>query len=69
MGKLLSTKEVARHLGVNEKMVYALISEKGLPASKVTGKWVFPQHLVDQWVEAHTINLPARSGAMPGADG
>jgi len=69
MGKLLSTKEVARHLGVNEKMVYALIAEKGLPASKVTGKWVFPQHLVDQWVEAHTINLPAGSGAMPGAEG
>jgi excisionase family DNA binding protein len=69
MGKLLSTKEVARHLGVNEKMVYALIAEKGLPASKVTGKWVFPQHLVDQWVEAHTINLPAGTRAMPGADG
>lgn len=69
MGKLLSTKEVARHLGVNEKMVYALIAEKGLPASKVTGKWVFPQHLVDQWVEAHTINLPAGSRAMPGAEG
>ena len=69
MGNLLSTKEVARYLGVNEKMVYALISEKGLPASKVTGKWVFPQQLVDHWVEAHTINLPAGSGAMPGADG
>jgi excisionase family DNA binding protein len=69
MGKLLSTKEVARHLGVNEKMIYALIAEKGLPASKVTGKWVFPQHLVDQWVEAHTINLPAGAGGVPGADG
>lgn len=69
MGKLLSTKEVARHLGVNEKMVYALIAEKGLPASKVTGKWVFPQHLVDQWVEAHTINLPAHSGATPSVEG
>lgn len=62
MAKLLSTKEVARHLGINEKMVYTLISEKGLPASKVTGKWVFPQHLVDQWVEAHTINLKPKAG-------
>ena len=44
MGVLWSTKEVARYLGVNEKMVYTLISDKGLPASKVTGKWIFPRH-------------------------
>ena len=69
MGRFLSTKEVARHLGVNEKMVYALVAEKGLPASKVTGKWLFPQHLVDQWVEAHTVNLVPVAGPMPGADG
>jgi len=69
MSKLMTTKEVAQYLGINEKMVYTLISEKGLPASKVTGKWVFPQHLVDQWVEAHTINLPARTGVMPTNEG
>ena len=59
MKNLLSTKEVSRYLRVNEKMVYTLISEKGLPASKITGKWVFPQHLVDQWIEANTQNMPA----------
>ena len=42
MKKFLSTKEVAQFLGVNEKMVYTLVSEKGLPATKVTGKWLFP---------------------------
>ena len=63
MKALLSTKEVSRYLGVNEKMVYALISEKGLPASKITGKWVFPQHLVDQWIEANTQNMPASAPA------
>jgi excisionase family DNA binding protein len=62
MKNLLSTKEVAQHLGVNEKMVYTLVSEKGLPATKVTGKWLFPRHLVDQWIETHTINLPQGSG-------
>jgi excisionase family DNA binding protein len=58
MKTLLSTKEVAQFLGVNEKMVYTLVSEKGLPATKITGKWLFPRHLVEQWVEAHTINYP-----------
>jgi putative molybdopterin biosynthesis protein len=65
MKDLLSTREVAKVLGVNEKMVYTLVSEKGLPASKVTGKWLFPRHLVDQWLEAHTVNYPENSTYLP----
>lgn len=57
--KLLSTKEVASLLQVNEKMVYSLIAEKGLPATKVTGKWLFPRHLVEQWLENQTENFPS----------
>ncbi len=58
MKSLLSTKEVAALLKVNEKMVYSLVADKGLPASKVTGKWLFPKHLVEQWVENNTLNFP-----------
>ncbi len=58
MDEMLTTKEVAKFLNVNEKMVYALIAEKGLPASKVTGKWLFPINLVRQWVETGTENYP-----------
>jgi excisionase family DNA binding protein len=65
MNPILSTKEVARLLNVNEKMVYTLIAEKGLPASKVTGKWLFPRHLVEQWVEAQTINYPDTRNLRP----
>ncbi|WP_456385847.1 substrate-binding domain-containing protein [Desulfolithobacter sp.] len=54
----LSTKEVAELLDVNEKVVYTLISEKGLPATKVTGKWLFPLHLVTRWVDTHVLNRP-----------
>jgi len=62
---LLSTKEIADFLGVNEKMVYTLISEKGLPATKITGKWVFSRQLVEQWVEAHTLNYPEPGTQLP----
>jgi len=66
MSKLMSTREVSKFLNVNEKMVYALVSEKGLPASKITGKWLFPQHLIEQWVETHTVNYPKQSpDALP----
>lgn len=65
MGQLLSTKEVAQFLNVHEKIVYALVSEKGLPATKVTGKWLFPQNLVERWLENNTVNLPYDDFAMP----
>lgn len=65
MKSLLSTKEVAKFLDINEKMVYSLISEKGLPATKVTGKWLFPRHLVEQWIETNTINYPKFSVQLP----
>ena len=65
MKKFLSTKEVAQFLGVNEKMVYTLISEKGLPATKITGKWLFPRYLVEQWLENETINYPKLTDPLP----
>jgi putative molybdopterin biosynthesis protein len=65
MGEMLTTKQVAKFLSVNEKMVYSLISEKGLPASKVTGKWLFPIELVRQWVETGTQNYPEMAKLPP----
>jgi putative molybdopterin biosynthesis protein len=69
MTQMLSTKEVAKLLGINEKMVYTLISEKGLPASKITGKWIFPRHLVEQWVESSTVNYPQHHNVLPPYEG
>ena len=69
MTHMLSTKEVAKFLGINEKMVYTLIADKGLPASKVTGKWIFPRYLVEQWVESNTVNFPQNHKVLPPYDG
>ncbi len=69
MDYMLSTKQVARFIGVNEKMVYTLVAEKGLPATKITGKWLFPRHLVEQWIEANTINYPEPRKDLPPYDG
>ena len=31
----------------------------------MTGKWLFPRHLVEQWLENQTINYPEPSGPLP----
>lgn len=55
MTEYLTTREVARLLRLNEKKVYALVSEGKLPAARISGKWLFPLHLVERWVEENTI--------------
>lgn len=62
---MLNTRQVAEFLDINEKMVYSLITEKSLPATKVTGKWLFPKHLVEQWLEVNTINYPKSVNPLP----
>lgn len=46
----MNVKQVADYLNLNEKKVYALVNEGKIPATKVTGKWMFPRELVDRWM-------------------
>ncbi len=55
--EMMNTKEVARYLDIHEKQVYTLIKTKKIPASRVTGKWLFPKSVIDGWIESN-----ARSG-------
>jgi excisionase family DNA binding protein len=55
MAEYLSTREVARYLKLNEKKVYALVADGKLPAARLSGKWLFPKHLIDQWVDSKTV--------------
>jgi len=45
-----SVKQVAEYLQLHEKKVYQLVNEGKIPGTKVTGKWLFPRELVDQWL-------------------
>ncbi len=70
-GEMMNTKEVAEYLGIHEKQVYALIKAKRIPSTRVTGKWVFPKKLVDEWIESHAAtaleNVREKSRSMVGA--
>ena len=51
--EMMNTKDVAKYLGIHEKQVYALIKSKRIPSTRVTGKWVFPKKLIDEWIESN----------------
>ncbi len=46
----MDVREAAGYLHLTPKKVYALAAEGLLPATKITGKWLFPRALVDQWL-------------------
>ncbi len=51
--RFLTVAETARYLRLNPRSVYLLAQRGGIPASRVTGKWLFPVHLLDEWIEAN----------------
>jgi putative molybdopterin biosynthesis protein len=55
MPEYLSTREVAQYLKLNQKKVYALVAAGQLPAARISGKWLFPKHLIDQWIAQNTV--------------
>ena len=61
---LLSTREVAAYLHINEKQVYRLIRNGTIPCTRVTGKWLFPQSLVEDWVKQSAQTQTNRSKVL-----
>jgi excisionase family DNA binding protein len=51
--ELMNTKEVAQYLGIHDKQVYLLIKTRKIPSTRITGKWVFPKKLIDEWIESN----------------
>ena len=52
--ELMNTKEVAKYLDIHEKQVYLLIKSGKIPCTRVTGKWIFPVKLIDEWIRSST---------------
>lgn len=52
--RFMSAKQAGDYLHLNEKKVYALAAEGKIPGTKITGKWLFPRELVDQWLQEST---------------
>jgi putative molybdopterin biosynthesis protein len=69
--EMMNTKEVAGYLGIHEKQVYGLIKTGRMPATRVTGKWIFPKKVIDAWIEANAKSglekARQKSGRIPDA--
>ncbi|MFT4726293.1 MAG: putative molybdopterin biosynthesis protein [Granulosicoccus sp.] len=46
----LTVPQLAELLHVNEKKIYQLAGCGQIPGTKITGKWIFPRQLVEDWL-------------------
>lgn len=51
MKELMTTKELADFVRLNEKKVYQLIRDGNIPHVKIAGKWLFPKSHVLRWID------------------
>lgn len=52
--EVLTIREVADYLKVNEKTVYGLAQKHRIPAFKVGGQWRFRREDIEAWIQAQT---------------
>ena len=49
--QIMTVKQVAEYLKVNERTVYRMATAKKLPAFKVGAAWRFKQSEIERWIE------------------
>lgn len=52
---MLTAKEAAEYLNLNEKIIYRLVKEGRLPGARITGKWTFSRSQLREWIESHSL--------------
>ncbi len=53
--EMLTAKEAAQYLNLNEKIIYRLVREGRLPGARITGKWTFSRSQLREWIESHSL--------------
>jgi putative molybdopterin biosynthesis protein len=56
----ISVREVSKLLDINEKKVYTLAQEGKIPATKITGKWLFPRTELEQFLRRKATSTLSR---------
>ncbi len=53
--EILTIRELAQYLKVNERTIYRLVSGKKIPAFKVGGSWRFSLADIDVWIKEQSV--------------
>lgn len=54
--EILTIREVAEYLKINEKTAYRFAAEGKIPGFKVGGAWRFKRNDIEKWIEKQSKN-------------
>jgi PTS system nitrogen regulatory IIA component len=58
--RLLTVKELAAYLSVNERTILKLVAEGALPGVKVGNQWRFRKPMIDTWLDDQALGVTPR---------
>jgi len=64
--EILTIKQVADYLQLNEKTIYRIIKTGQIPCFKVGGSWRFKKTVIEKWIDSLNIFLVAETRGGPG---
>lgn len=53
--EMMTVKELAAYLNLNEKIVYKLVRSGKIPGTRITGKWTFSKYIIRSWIESNSL--------------
>ena len=53
--EMLTARDAAEYLNLNEKIIYRLVRQGRLPGARITGKWTFSRSQLREWIESHSL--------------
>src|SRR5260370_7623199 len=65
--RLLTLKELAAYLSVNERTLLKLVSEGDVPGVKIGNQWRFRKAMIDTWLDDQMLGVAPRRFEMRGA--
>jgi len=63
--RLMTAKQVATYLNVNERTVLKLVSEGALPGVKIGSQWRFRKAMLDTWLDDQMLGVAPRHFDVP----
>src|SRR6266498_1502077 len=67
--RLLTVKQLAEYLSVNDRTVLKLVSDGSLPGVKVGNQWRFRKAMIDTWLDDQMLGVVPRYLDAPRLDG
>ena len=58
--RLMTARQLAVHLNVNERTVLKLVAEGALPGVKVGNQWRFRKAMIDTWLDDQMLGVVPR---------